>query len=180
MPVSNRFTIAELIALDLPPDSPEDVQDRPDVHLDEYVRTLKYSQVRRFVFTHPSGKTYAVEYEAPVDAGDFEVGADGIENFGWGRHVIAVQVERRTVAVQRWMPVHEDTGTDPDAGAEPVRKHLTAMYLECGVQDADAPDYAIETVAQAAREFAVLLDEEHPKAAAALRAHAKDLMTSAK
>lgn len=173
MPVHNKFVRSELTRLDLPPGSPDDVQYRNDLHLDEHVRTLKYTQLRRFVFTHPNGKTFAVEYEAPVDAGDFEVGAP-VENHGWGRSVTAVQVEKRLVAVEQWMPVREG-GPDPDNGADPVRHHLTEVYMEGGCREDVARAGAAELLARHARELAALLEDRHPDAAADLRGHAHDL-----
>lgn len=167
---------SDLLALDLPPDSPEDVKYRDDVHLDEHVRTLKYTQLRRCVFTDRKGATFAVEYEAPLDTGDFEAGEGQVENHGWTGSVLVVEVELRPVVVERWMPVRDsDSNVDPDSGADPVAKHLTELYLETGVRDRDAADYAAETLAQTAREFATLLEPRHPDAAAELRTHAGDL-----
>lgn len=112
MPVHNKFLRNELTSLGLPPDSPRDVEDRDELHVDEHVRTLTYTQIRRVIFTHPNGKTFAVEYEAPLDMGDFEVGSGPVEHHGWGRTVTALQVELRPVAVEWWMPVPMD-GPDP-------------------------------------------------------------------
>lgn len=174
MPVHNKFLRTELTSLDLPPASPKDVEYSEDLHLDEHVRTLKYTQIRRMIFTHPNGKTFAVEYEAPIDAGDFEVGDGPVENHGWGRTVTAVEVELRPVAVDRWMPVTTDS-PDPDDGADPVQHHLTEVYVEGGCREDVARSGAAELLAQHTRELAALLDERHPDAARDLRFHAVDL-----
>ncbi len=57
---TRMFTPAELTGLDLPPASAQDIEYRDDLHLDEHVRVLKYTQLRRMVFTADDGLTYAV------------------------------------------------------------------------------------------------------------------------
>lgn len=174
MPVHNKFLRTELTYLDLPPASPKDVEHRDDLHLDEHVRTLKYTQLRRFVFTHPNGRTFAVEYEAPIDTGDFEFGDSPVENNGWPRMVAAVEVELRPVAVDRWMPVTADSPA-PDTGADPAQYHLAEVYLEGGCREDVARAGAAELLAQHTRELAALIEERHPDAARDLRGHAADL-----
>lgn len=196
MPVHNKFLRNELTSLGLPPDSPRDVEDRDELHLDEHVRNLTYTQIRRVIFTHPNGKTFAVEYEAPIDAGDFEVGAGPVENHGWGRTVTALQVELRPVALEWWMPVPKD-GPDPAyqllaeslhpgvgyredipaaCTADRVHHQLTdRLYTEAGCREDVARAGAAELLAQHTRELALLLDERHPYAARDLRFHALDL-----
>lgn len=176
MTVHRNFLRNELTSLGLPLDTPKDVEYRDDVHLDEHVRNVKYTQIRRCVFTHPNGRTFAVEYEAPIDAGDFEVGGP-VENHGWSRSVKAMEVELRPVPVERWMPV-PDHGTDPDQGADPAQYHLAEVYMETGCTETVARTCAAKFLAQHARELAVLLGDAHPEAAQDLRGHAADLDSS--
>lgn len=176
---TRAFTRTHLTSyLNLPPTGPQDVKYRDDVHLDEHLRTLKYTQRRRCVFTAEDGRTYAVEYDAPLDTGDYEVGDGPVENHGWNRSVLAVQVELRPVPVEKWMPVPDD-GPDPDQGADPAQYHLAEIYMETGCREADARTGAAELLAQHARELAVLLGDAHPEAAQDLRGHAADLDRSA-
>lgn len=108
--MTNRtFTVAELAALGVPPDSPDDVQYNPDLIADEHITTLKYSYLRRCVFRASDGRTYAVEYEAEVDSGDYEHGP-GPDNHGWyGATVEATEVEQQQVVVTRWLPVEDSS-----------------------------------------------------------------------
>lgn len=101
------FTIAELAALNVPPDDPTDIEYEEYVLADEQVAVLKYTAQRRCVFrAEDDGKAYAVEYEAPLDVGDFEVGGGMPDQHGWyGDTVNAVEVEEREVTVTRWLPV---------------------------------------------------------------------------
>jgi hypothetical protein len=101
------FTIAELAALNVPPDDPRDIEYHEYVLADEQVTVLKYTAQRRCVFrADDDGKAYAVEYEAPLDTGDFEVGGGMPDQHGWyGNTVNAVEVEEREVTVTRWLPV---------------------------------------------------------------------------
>ncbi|MEC3995055.1 hypothetical protein VSR01_16540 [Actinacidiphila sp. DG2A-62] len=103
--MSNRtFTRAELAAYGVPPDRPGDV-DGDTVLLDEALCTLKYSQSRRCVFRADDGRMYGVQYEAPVDAGDYETGP-GPDDHGWhGDAIATVEVEQRPETVMRWVPV---------------------------------------------------------------------------
>lgn len=165
---------AHLIALDLPPTCQRDVDDRSEVHLDEHVRALSYTQIRRMVFTFSDGFTYAVEYEAPLDTGDFEVSGGPVEHHGWGETVTAVEVELRPVAVNCWMPVPED-GPSPDGGFDPVFHQLTETFVETGCREDTARDGAAELLADHARELAVFLADRHPQAAYELQGHARDL-----
>ncbi|MFF8412867.1 hypothetical protein [Streptomyces omiyaensis] len=112
MPI-RLFTIDELATLGVPPDDPEDVEYSDILQADEPGEILKYTQQRTCVFAAPDdGVTYAVTYEAPIDAGDFEVGDGMPENHGWYGNVEAVAVEQRPVTVYRWLPVDETTEAD--------------------------------------------------------------------
>lgn len=106
MPTRN-FTIDELANLNVPPDDPDEIEYEEYVLADEQTAVLKYTAQRRCVFEAPDdGKTYAVEYQAPIDIGDYEVGGGMPDNHGWyGDTVEAVEVEERQVTVTRWMPV---------------------------------------------------------------------------
>ncbi|MFJ3249150.1 hypothetical protein [Streptomyces sp. NPDC086782] len=171
--ITRQFARNDLLRLGLPPDSPEEIKYRDDVHADEHVRQLKYTQLRRVVFDAPDGGTYVVEYEAPMNTGDYEVGGGSVENHGWGRTVTAIQVEERPVAVMRWMPVPD--GEDAREEHKPVLEHLAETYVETGCRDADSRGYAAQTLAEHTRELADLLREAHPDAARALDGHARDL-----
>ncbi|MFI7315174.1 hypothetical protein [Streptomyces hygroscopicus] len=106
---TRTFTPAELAAIGVPPDSPEDVEYSDILLADEPVTTLKYTQHRRCIFrAEDDGKTYAVEYEGRLDTGDYEVGGYAPDDHGWyGDTVEATQVEQREVTVTRWAPVEE-------------------------------------------------------------------------
>ncbi|MFF5980864.1 hypothetical protein ACFY78_18665 [Streptomyces olindensis] len=77
---TRHFTIAELAAINVPPDDPRDIEYDEYVLADEQVTVLKYTAQRRCVFRADDDKTYAVEYEA-------------------------VEVEEREVTVMKWLPV---------------------------------------------------------------------------
>lgn len=104
--VTRTFTVAQLAKLGVPPDSPEDIEYSDTLLADEHVAVLKYSQQRRTIF-RANGGIWAVEYEAPLDLGDFEVGAgDGTENHGWyGNTVEATAMHEQQVTVTKWLPV---------------------------------------------------------------------------
>lgn len=104
---TRHFTIAELAALNVPPDDPDEIDYDEHVLADEHVTTLKYTALRRCIFRNPEdGKTYAVEYQAELDTGDYEVGGGMPDNHGWyGDTVEAVEVEEREVTVARWLPI---------------------------------------------------------------------------
>ncbi|WP_327592472.1 hypothetical protein [Streptomyces chartreusis] len=104
---TRHFPTAELVGLDVPPDDPEGIEYHEHVLADEHVGVLKYTAKRRCVFRAPDdGKTYAVEYEAPLDTGDYEVGGGMPDNYGWyGDTVEAVEVEEHEVTVVKWLPV---------------------------------------------------------------------------
>jgi len=107
------FTQDELAALTIPLDSPEDINEYDHILLDEHVRILKYTQVRRCAFIADDGKTYAVVYEAPIDTGDYEVGGDMPDNHGWwDEPVEGVEVEAREVTTVQWVPV--ESGEEPE------------------------------------------------------------------
>jgi hypothetical protein len=104
-----HFTREQLEDLGIPPTDPDEVDFEEHLLADEHVTTLKYTALRRCIFrADDDGLTYAVEYEAPTDVGDFEVG-DGPDDHGWyGGTVKAVRVEPREVTVIRWEPVSEE------------------------------------------------------------------------
>lgn len=175
---TRTFTISELLALSIPPDSPKDVEYLDDVHVDEHVSNLKYTQLRRCVFDAPDGHTYAVEYEAPMDVGDFELGNVGPDNYGWYGPVEAVQVERRLTGVEKWMPVADD-GEVRLPGQLSCREHLAEVYIESGCRDDVARMSTYDLLADHTRELADFLRERHPQAALALDGHARDLAAKA-
>jgi hypothetical protein len=104
---TRHFTIAELAALNVPPDNPRAIEYDEHVLADEQVAVLKYTARRRCVFRAPDdGKTYAVDYEAKLELGDFEVGGGMPDKHGWyGDTVEAVEVEERQVTVTKWLPL---------------------------------------------------------------------------
>jgi hypothetical protein len=106
---TRHFTIAELAALNVPPDDPAYIEYDEHVLADEQVAVLKYTAQRRCVFRAPDDeRTYAVEYEAELDTGDYEVGGGMPDNHGWhSDNVEAVEVEEREVTITRWLPVDE-------------------------------------------------------------------------
>lgn len=107
---TRTFTVAELEAVGIPPDSPDDIAYSDVLLADEPITTLKYSRLRRCIFRADDGRTWAVQYEAEVDSGNYEHGP-GPDNHGWyGDTVEAVAVEQRQVTVTRWLPVCGETG----------------------------------------------------------------------
>jgi hypothetical protein len=132
MPITRTFTVAELEDLGVPPESPEDVEYSDTLLADEHIRILKYSQLRRAII-RTDAAIWAVEYEAPLDLGDFEVdGGDGTDNHGWrGDTVEAVAVVRCEVRALKWLPIVEDQG-DRDWGQD----------FSDGGSDGAEPDFA--------------------------------------
>ncbi|RYJ26445.1 hypothetical protein CU044_3738 [Streptomyces sp. L-9-10] len=106
---TRQFTRNELSNIGVPPEDPEYIEYDDDLLADEPVSTLKYTALRRCVFRAPDdGRTYAVEYEAQLDVGDYEVGEYSPDDHGWhGDIVEGVEVEGREVLVTRWLPVEE-------------------------------------------------------------------------
>jgi hypothetical protein len=103
--LTRTFTKAELANLGVPPDEPDDIKYSEVLLADEPVTTLKYSQLRRCVFQAADGATWAVQYEADVDSGDYEHGP-GPDDHGWyGDTVEATGVEEQQVTVTRWVDV---------------------------------------------------------------------------
>ncbi|MGW4222997.1 hypothetical protein ACWEG1_06020 [Streptomyces bauhiniae] len=104
---TRQFTVAELAALSVPPDDPDDIEYDEHVLADEQVTVLKYTALRRCVFRAPDDdRAYAVEYEAELDMGEFEVGGGMPDNHGWyDNDVEATEVEERPVTVMQWVPV---------------------------------------------------------------------------
>ncbi|MFF9894934.1 hypothetical protein [Streptomyces longispororuber] len=158
---TRQFTREQLAALGVPPDQPDDVEYSDILLADEHVTTLKYTQQRRVIFrAEDDGRTYAIEYQAPMDVGDFEVGDGGPDDYGWyGDTVEAVEVEERPKLVTTWEPV-SGQGTPVDTDNDPVIRHLAEMYVETGCRDQDAQQYAAETLAQHTRELCALLQGE--------------------
>lgn len=117
-PITRTFTVAELEDLGVPPDSPEDVEYSDVLLADEHVAVLKYSQLRRTII-RTDAAIWAVEYEAPLDMGDFEVdGGDGTDNHGWhGDTVEATAVVQCEVKVLKWLPIVGDQ-SDRDWGQD--------------------------------------------------------------
>ncbi|GGW99675.1 hypothetical protein [Streptomyces chryseus] len=149
------FTRAELAALGVPPDSPQDVQWSETLLADEPVATLKYTQKRRAVFLADDERTYAVEYEAPIDAGDHETGP-APDGHGWhGDTVKAVQVVRRPVVVEQWLTYVPAFHDGPDTSA---LQELTEVYEEGGLRTRDARQNAAELLAKHAAELAATAD----------------------
>ncbi|MFC9604605.1 hypothetical protein ACFTTN_14240 [Streptomyces niveus] len=152
-----QFTVDQLADLGVPPDDPEDVEYSETVLLDEAVGTLKYSQQRRCVFRDDDDRTWSVTYEAPVDAGDYEVGPPP-DNHGWyGETVEATEVEQRPVIVRRWEPVPDEPDIErPHLGAI---DSLAAIWEESGTRTSVAREAAAEWIVQHADEVARLHDE---------------------
>lgn len=105
MPVTREFTRPELAALGVPPDSPEDVEYSDILLADEHVTVLKYTQLRRCIF-ETDGRAWAVEYEAALEAGDYDF--EPPDDYGWyGTTVTATAMQERQVTVTRWVPQEE-------------------------------------------------------------------------
>jgi len=105
---TRTFTIAELADLGVPPDSPDDIEYSDTLLADEPVTILKYTQLRRCVFQADDDTRWAVEYEAPMEMGDFEVDGGGPDDHGWyGDTIEATAVEEREVTVTKWMPIED-------------------------------------------------------------------------
>jgi hypothetical protein len=133
---TRAFTVAELLALGVPPAEPDDVEYSDVLLADEHVTTLKYTQLRRTVF-EDDGRTWAVEYEARLDVGDYEVGDYAPDDHGWwGGTVEAVEVEQRPVTVMRWEPV---------PAPRPARLRLLLALLNRRSQPRPAPADSPET-----------------------------------
>lgn len=129
---TRTFTRDQLDEIGVPPDSPDDIEYSDTVLADEHVTTLKYTQLRRVVFlAEDDGLTYSVEYQAPIDTGDWEVG-EAPDGHGWyGDTVDATEVEERPVVTQQWLPV--DTPASPTL--DTVLPAWEAMYEPGNVSD---------------------------------------------
>ncbi|MBX7464908.1 hypothetical protein K1Y80_02280 [Streptomyces sp. MAG02] len=103
---TRAFTHQQLAAIGVPPDSPEDVEYSDMLLADETVTTLKYSQLRRCIF-RANGRTWAVQYEAALDAGNYDVGPPPDDHGWYGDTVEAVEVEAVEVTVTEWRPIGE-------------------------------------------------------------------------
>lgn len=148
------FTMARLADLGVPPDDPSDIEYSEIVLLDEGLGTLKYSQQRRCVFRDDDGTTWAVEYEAQVDGGNYETGPPP-DNHGWhGDTVQAVQVEERAVVVRRWEPVTVEPPTSGSALDE-----LTETFEAAGAPVEASRQQAAEWLIEHADEIADLYEE---------------------
>lgn len=152
-----QFTVGQLADLGVPLDDPSDIEYSETVLVDEPVGTLKYSQQRRCIFRGDDDRTYAVTYEAQVDAGHYEVGPPP-ENHGWyGGTVEAVEVEQRPVIVARWEPVSDEAAVDrPRLGAI---DSLAAVWEESGARTSVAREAAAEWIVEHADEVAQLYDD---------------------
>ncbi|MFD8916176.1 hypothetical protein [Streptomyces sp. NPDC059575] len=95
------FTVAEPAALCVPPGDPNRIEFYEHILADELVAVRSRTARRRCPFRAPDdGRTYAVEYEAPLDTGDFEVGDDGPGNHGrHGDTMEAVEVQAHQFTV---------------------------------------------------------------------------------
>ncbi|WP_228976716.1 hypothetical protein [Streptomyces sp. DH12] len=160
---TRRFSRAELAALGVPLADPEEVQYSDTVLADEPVTTMKYTVLRRCVFHDDDGRTYAVTYEAPIDAGDYEIGT-APEGHGWyGDTVEAVEVEQRPVVSLTWQTVTDEPSLDQPRRS--ALESLTAIYEEAGlVHPPAARDAAARWLAEHAGELVelcpTLLDDE--------------------
>lgn len=154
---TKQFTVAELADLGVPPEDPSEIAYSEIVLLDEAVGTLKYSQGRRCMFRDDDGRTWAVEYEAQLDAGHYEVGPPP-DNHGWyGDTVEAVAVEERAVIVRRWEPV---TDQPPAEGRSlSALDSLTEIWEEAGARPSVARESAAAWLIDHADEVADLYDE---------------------
>ena len=155
MPV-RQFTVSQLASLGVPPDSPEDVTWSETVLADEPLGTLKYSQQRRCIF-RDDDRTYAVTYEAQVDAGDYEVGPPP-ENHGWfGDTVEAVEVEQRPVIIACWEPVSDEAAVN--RARLGTIDSLAAIWEESGARTSVAREAAAEWIVEHADDVARFYDE---------------------
>ncbi|MFJ5890367.1 hypothetical protein [Streptomyces californicus] len=154
---TRTFTVAELADYGVPPSGPADIAYDPDLLVDEFVATLKYTATRRCVFRADDNRLYSVEYEASIDMGDFEVGAGMPDNHGWQDTVTAVEVEERPVIVARWHPVTDEPGTDqPRRGA--LESLAEIWFTEAGAREDVARQSAANWIIQHADEVAELYD----------------------
>ncbi|MGW6391139.1 hypothetical protein ACWFR1_11680 [Streptomyces sp. NPDC055103] len=154
---TRQFTRDELADLGVPPDDPQDIAYSETVLADEPVTTLKYSMQRRCVF-RTDDKTYAVTYEAQLDAGDYEVGPPPDDHGWYGDTVEAEEVEPHFEAVRRWLPVADEQ--DPDRETRSVLEHLTAMYEEGGVPTRRAREFATDWLGTHADELASMFGDD--------------------
>ncbi len=106
MPTTREFTVAELEALGVPPDSPDEGDWAACILAVETIGRLKYSMHRRVIFQTTNGE-WAVEYE---DATGSE--ADGQpERNGWYEDTVeAVAVQAMLGKVAKWLPVEAVPG----------------------------------------------------------------------
>ncbi|MEU6628372.1 hypothetical protein ABZ905_08770 [Streptomyces parvus] len=155
---TRTFTVTELADYGVPPSDPRDIEYDPDLLADEFVTTLKYTATRRCIFRADDDRLYAVEYEAPIDMGDFEVGAGMPDNHGWhGDTVTATEVEERPVIVARWYPVTDEPGTnEPRTGA--LESLAEIWFTEAGAREDVAREAAAAWIVQHADEVAELYD----------------------
>lgn len=106
MPITRTFTVAELDALGVPPDSDDPDDWTEFIVADEDLGRLKYTQHRRAVFHtgEENGRAWAVEYEAGTGS---EVDGEP-ENHGWyGDTVDAVAVRAVRGAATEWLTIEE-------------------------------------------------------------------------
>ncbi|MGC0418350.1 hypothetical protein [Embleya sp. AB8] len=148
---TRNFTRDELAHHGVPPYNPEDIQFSQSIRHDEQITILKYSQLRLVVFVcDDDHKTYAVEYESPIDVGDHEVGY-GPDDHGWrGKTIEGTEVRLRPVVVDRWVTV--TPGDEHHRGGTALHQ-LTELYEECGVAEHYARQHAAELLAKHAAEL---------------------------
>ncbi|MFF2940244.1 hypothetical protein ACFVSQ_10415 [Streptomyces niveus] len=155
---TRQFTRAQLADLGVPPDDPQDVEYSETVLADERVTTLKYSMQRRCVFRADDDKTYAVTYEAQLDAGHYELGQPPDDHGWYGDTVDAEEVVQRCEVVRRWKPVADEP--DPDAETRTVAEHLIDMYEEGGVPTRLARQYAVDWLDAHAGELIAMFGDD--------------------
>ncbi len=106
--------------------------------------------------------------------GNFQVGGGVVDGHGWHESVPGAQVEKRLIAVERWLPAPDD-GPSSDDGVAPVREQLAELYMESGCCEDLAREFAAGLLARHARELAALLEERPPGAARDLNGYAHGL-----
>lgn len=154
---SRFFSRAELAALGVPPDSPQDVEYSDTVLADEHVQDLRYTQQRRCIVRAPDDdQVYAVEYEAELAAGDYETGAPP-DDHGWrSDQVEAVRVQERPTLVRRWEPARGDQHTQQPTSAV---GSLADLYEAAGADSGDAREAAAAWIISHGAEVARLYDD---------------------
>jgi hypothetical protein len=150
---TRHFTHNELAALGVPPDDPDDIEFDEHVLSDQQVSILKYTALRSCVFRAPDdGKTYAVGYEAPIDVGDYEVGAGMPDNNGWRTATVeGLEVEEREVTVTQWVPVDDEFPVGEYRMS--TRPQTEQHYEECPASEAEGQPCHCEGIDQAEENY---------------------------